>query len=511
MLESPSLDALMSYAFECAPNGAVIVDSDGIILRINAEIEHCFGYARQELLGKSIEILLPERYRLAHMAQRLSFISEGQARMMGARRNLSARRKDGVEFPVEVGLNPMTTQQGVVILASIIDISARAAEEAALRESEERLRAVLENVVDGVLTIDEQGIMQSVNPAAERIFGYRAAELLGRNIAILMPEPYHSQHDGYLANYRRTGDAKIIGIGREVTGRRKDGSTFPMDLAVSSFHLAGARAFAGLVRDITARKAAEAQIKFYAEALQAQNTELQRSNQELDDFAYIASHDLKEPLRGIHNYSSFLIEDYADKLDDDGRNKLETIKRLTQRLEDLIDSLLKFSRVGRLDLAVQETDLSDVIAAVQDSLAINLRERGVELRVPRPLPSVRCDSVRIGEVFRNLIVNAMKYNDKPVKWIEVGYVGAQPLDGEQSDRGKTTFYVRDNGIGIPKKHLDAVFRIFKRLHSRDKFGGGTGVGLPIVKKIVERHGGRIWIDSQFGEGSSFNFTLGSET
>jgi signal transduction histidine kinase len=127
------------------------------------------------------------------------------------------------------------------------------------------------------------------------------------------------------------------------------------------------------------------------------------------------------------------------------------------------------------------------------------------------LPSVRCDSVRIGEVFRNLIVNAMKYNDKPVKWIEVGYVGAQPLDGEQTDRGKTTFYVRDNGIGIPQKHLDAVFRIFKRLHSRDKFGGGTGVGLPIVKKIVERHGGRIWIDSQFGEGSSFNFTLGSET
>ena len=354
-------------------------------------------------------------------------------------------------------------------------------------------------------------ILQSVNPAAERIFGYSSAEMLGRNIAMLMPEPDHSRHDGYLANYRRTGDAKIIGIGREVTGRRKDGSTFPMDLAVSSFHLAGARAFAGLVRDITARKAAEAQIKFYAEALQAQNTELQRSNQELDDFAYIASHDLKEPLRGIHNYSSFLIEDYADKLDDDGRNKLETIKRLTQRLEDLINSLLKFSRVGRLDLAVQETDLSDVIAAVQDSLAINLRERGVELRVPRPLPSVRCDSVRIGEVFRNLIANAMKYNDKPVKWIEVGYVVAQPLDGEETDRGKTTFYVRDNGIGIPEKHLDAVFRIFKRLHSRDKFGGGTEVGLPIVKKIVERHGGRIWIDSRFGEGSSFNFTLGSET
>jgi two-component system sensor kinase FixL len=509
--ESPSLDTLMGFAFECAPSGAIIVDAAGVILRVNSQIERCFGYAREELVGQAIEILLPESYRHAHVPQRLSFISGGQARTMGARRNLSARRKDGVEFPVEIGLNPVTTQQGVVILASIIDISARMAEEAALRESEERLRAVMENVLDGVLTIDERGIMQSVNPAAERIFGYSATELLGRNIAMLMPEPDHSQHDGYLANYCQTGEAKIIGVGREVTGRRKDGTTFPMDLAVSAFHLGGARAFAGLVRDITQRKEAEAQIKFYSEALQAQNAELQRSNQELDDFAYIASHDLKEPLRGIHNYSSFLIEDYSDKLDADGHNKLETIKRLTQRLEDLIDSLLKFSRVGRLDLAVQETDLNDVVADVGDSLAINLRERDVELRMPRPLPSVRCDRVRIGEVFRNLIVNAMKYNDKPIKWIEVGYVAAQPLDAEQTDGGEMTFYVRDNGIGIPEKHLDAVFRIFKRLHSRDKFGGGTGVGLPIVKKIVERHGGRIWIESKFGEGSSFNFTLGSET
>ncbi len=511
MLGPPSVDALISYAFESAPNGAVIVDAAGVILRVNSQIEHSFGYARDELLGRSIEILLPERHRLAHVAQRLNFLSERQARVMGVGRSLLARRKDGVEFPVEIGLNPVKTQQGVVILASIIDISARAAEEAALRDSEERSRAVMENVVDGVLTIDERGIMQSVNPAAERIFGYSATELLGRNIAMLMPEPYHSQHDGYLANYCRTGEAKIIGVGREVTGRRKDGSTFPMDLAVSAFHLGGARAFAGLVRDITLRKEAEAQIKFYADALQAQNAELQRSNQELDDFAYIASHDLKEPLRGIHNYSSFLIEDYGGKLDADGGEKLETIKRLTQRLEELIDSLLMFSRVGRLDQADQETDLNDVIARVQDSLAITLQERNIELRIPRPLPNIRCDRVRIGEVFRNLIVNAMKYNDKPIKWVEVGYVAAQPSDQDGADGGKTTFYVRDNGIGIREKHFDAVFRIFKRLHSREKFGGGTGVGLPIVKKIVERHGGRIWVESRFGEGSSFNFTLGSKT
>ncbi len=216
-------------------------------------------------------------------------------------------------------------------------------------------------------------------------------------------------------------------------------------------------------------------------------------------------------MRGIHNYSSFLIEDYGDKLDAEGQKKLETIKRLTQRLEELIDSLLMFSRVGRVDLALRETDLNDVVAAVQDSLAIGLHERSVELRVPRPLPSLRCDRVRIGEVFRNLIVNAMKYNDKPVKWIEVGYSSVEPADAEGAAAGENVFYVRDNGIGIREKHLDTVFRIFKRLHAREQFGGGAGVGLPIVKKIIERHGGRIWVEFQFGEGSSFNFTLRSET
>ena len=328
----------MRFAFDRAPNGALITDANGRIIEVNAQVERYFGYSRDELVLQPIEILLPERFRRQHVTQRSSFNAEGQPRQMGAGRNLMARRKDGSEFPVEIGLSPVQTQKGVVVLASVVDISTRAAQEAALRDSEERLRAVMENVVDGVITIDEQGIMHSANPAAERIFGYSSAEMRGHNISLLMPEPYHSQHDGYLANFRRTGEAKIIGIGREVTGRRKDGSTFPMDLAVSEFHSGGARAFAGLVRDITARKAAEEQIKFYAAALQTQNAELQRSNQELDDFAYIASHDLKEPLRGIHNYSSFLMEDYGDKLDAEGHKKLETVKRLAQRLEDLIDS-----------------------------------------------------------------------------------------------------------------------------------------------------------------------------
>jgi signal transduction histidine kinase len=256
--------------------------------------------------------------------------------------------------------------------------------------------------------------------------------------------------------------------------------------------------------------------------LEERNVELHQSNKELDDFAYIASHDLKEPLRGIHNYSVFLLEDYADKLDDEGKSKLETLIRLTRRMESLIDSLLHFSRVGRLDLAVDEVDLNEIVSGVLEGLAFNLQEQRVEVRIPRPLPTLRCDRARVGEIFSNLIVNAMKYNDKAEKWIEIGVAegvqppplelspessGAVPLVREEPGPGPA-LYVRDNGIGIQEKHFDSIFRIFKRLHARDKFGGGTGAGLTIVKKIVERHNGRIWVDSTYGTGTTVYFTLG---
>ncbi|HEX2223090.1 MAG TPA: ATP-binding protein, partial [Thermoanaerobaculia bacterium] len=261
--------------------------------------------------------------------------------------------------------------------------------------------------------------------------------------------------------------------------------------------------------------------------LQERNVELHQSNKELDDFAYIASHDLKEPLRGIHNYSVFLLEDYADKLDDEGKAKLETLIRLSRRMESLINSLLHFSRVGRLDLAVDEVDLNEIVAGVLDGIAINLKELRIDVRIPRPLPTLRCDRARVGEIFSNLIVNAMKYNDKPEKWIEIGVAeGVQPpplelspdASGEvplvreelvaQGEEQGPVLYVRDNGIGIQEKHFDSIFRIFKRLHARDKFGGGTGAGLTIVKKIVERHNGRIWVESAYKEGTTVYFTLG---
>lgn len=229
------------------------------------------------------------------------------------------------------------------------------------------------------------------------------------------------------------------------------------------------------------------------------NQELQQRNTELDAFAYIASHDLKEPLRGINSYAYYLNENYQDKLDTDAQSRLHGLMRLTKRMDDLLDSLLHFSRVGRTEMQSEEVDLNEVLAEALEMIHARREETGGTIRIPQSLPTIRCDRVRIREVLMNLLNNGLKYNNKAERWVEVGY--------QQLATGPLTFYVRDNGIGIKTRYHEQIFQMFKRLHSREEYGGGTGAGLTIAKKIVERHGGKIWVESVFGEGTTFYFTL----
>lgn len=360
------------------------------------------------------------------------------------------------------------------------------------------LQAVMNTVLDGVLTIDEYGNIYSLNPAAIRIFGYQPDEVIGKNVKILMPEPYHSEHDGYIHNYMQTGDAKVIGIGREVQAKRKDGSVFPMELGVNQMIVDGKRMFVGTIRDISERKAAEEErIKYIAA--------LTRSNQELDDFAYIASHDLKEPLRGLSNNARFLMEDYQEKLDDSGEKRLNRIGYLCQRMEKLVDDLLYFSRLGRQEFAVQEVNLNHVVDDVKSLMETTLQEKNAIILILEPLPTVRCDVPRITEVFNNLISNAVKYNHAAEKRIEIGHTDLAKLNPKQKSR--LVLYVKDNGIGIAKEFHEDIFRIFKRLNEENDKVKGTGVGLTFVRKIIERLGGTIWLESEPGKGSTFYFTV----
>jgi light-regulated signal transduction histidine kinase (bacteriophytochrome) len=232
---------------------------------------------------------------------------------------------------------------------------------------------------------------------------------------------------------------------------------------------------------------------------------LERSNQELDDFSYIASHDLREPLRGLYNHASFLIEDYEEKLDSEGVKRLHRLGYLAQRMERLVSDLLYFSRLGRTELAVQETDINLVIEDVRQLLESFMRERNARILVPERLPSLVCDAPRMTEVFSNLITNAIKYNDKAERIVEIGFMAnVDSLQGPE----KNVFYIKDNGVGIAPEFHQEIFRLFKRLQSGgDQKESGTGAGLTFVKKIIERHQGRIWIESEPGVGSTFYFNV----
>ena len=252
-----------------------------------------------------------------------------------------------------------------------------------------------------------------------------------------------------------------------------------------------------------------------AEQLAAMNADLTRSNEELDAFAYVASHDLKEPLRGIHKYGHYLLAEARSGLpmSEKNRERVESLLRLTERMDGLLDALLHFSRVGRIGPHVEDgVPLGELARESFEMLGARMNEPGVRVEVPRPLPTVRCDRVRVREVFSNLIANALKYNDRPAKHVEVGYVavgeaGPAVAVALAAEAGVDAFYVKDNGIGIAERHREAVFRMFKRLHPREAYGGGSGAGLTIVKKLVEQHGGTIRLDGAPGVGSTFAFTL----
>jgi len=247
-----------------------------------------------------------------------------------------------------------------------------------------------------------------------------------------------------------------------------------------------------------------------SERLTELNADLTRSNDELDAFAYVASHDLKEPLRGIHKYAHQLLES-AQLLDQESRKRVENLMRLTVRMDSLLDSLLHFSRVGRTTLELEAVDLNEIVDESLEMVGARRSDCALRIEVPRRLPEWRCDRVRVREIFTNLVSNAIKYVQGTSPHIEIGYL----MPGEAGERpnapaaslGHTIFYVKDFGIGVEARHYEQIFRMFKRLHGREEFGGGVGAGLTIVQKLVQRHGGSVWLDSVVGVGTTFYFTM----
>lgn len=367
-------------------------------------------------------------------------------------------------------------------------------------ENEKALEVLVRDAVDGIITIDAEGRVETFNPAAEQIFGYEAEEVVGRNVKILVPVPLSESHDGYIRTYLESGRKKIIGSIREVIGKRKDGSEFPVDLSVSEMRVDERIRFAGIVRDISDRKQAEEALLAANQNLelriQERTEELVRSNEDLQQFAYAASHDLQEPLRMVSSYVQLLERRYRDRLDEDALQFIQYAVDGSARMKQLIDDLLAYSRIGTQGKPLQPVDVEEVLAQALENLSVAIEECSAEITWDT-LPPVLGDHTQLLRLLQNLVGNAIKYRGTRVPAIHVSAV---------EDGSMWRFAVRDNGIGFDPKHAGRVFEVFQRLHSRQEYSG-TGIGLSVCKKIVERHGGRIWAESTPGEGSSFFFLL----
>ncbi|HET9024731.1 MAG TPA: PAS domain S-box protein [Burkholderiaceae bacterium] len=363
-----------------------------------------------------------------------------------------------------------------------------------LPQADERMRSVVNHVIDGIVSIDERGTITTFNPAAERIFGYRAAEVFGQNVRMLMPDPYRAEHDGYIHNYLGTGQAKIIGIGREVMGQRKDRSVFPMELAISEFRFNGERHFTGITRDITERKRMEHE-------LQERLRELAEADRQKNEFLAMLAHELRNPLAPMRNALHVL--SMPDVPEDSSQRALGMMGRQLNHLIRLVDDLLDVSRIiqGKIELRNEVVDIGSVVNRAVETAQpmIDARRHRLKVALPDQAVYVHGDPLRLAQVIANLLTNASKYSP-PESPIELTVLG---------EAGQAVIQVRDRGIGIAPEVLPEVFGLFVQADaSLARSEGGLGVGLTLVKRLAEMHGGSVSAASDgLGKGSAFTIRL----
>jgi two-component system, LuxR family, sensor kinase FixL len=486
------LQAIIDHAID----GIITINEEGIIETVNPAAEKIFEYKASELIGQKINMLMPEPDRSRHDKYMQAYRDTGIKKIIGIGREVTGRKKSGKLFPFQLGVSEIKLGGKTIYSGIIHDLSQVKAAEIALKESQNRIQAIFDTAVDGIITINERGIIQSVNPSAATIFGYSEEELIGNTINMLMPEPYSSQHDQYMENYHRTGERKIIGIGRVVEGLKKDGTTFPFYLSVGEVFVGGQRLYTGFVHDITEQKRNEEKLKRYA-------ADLERSNQELQNFAYVSSHDLQEPLRKIQAFGDRLKTKERENLSEQGKDYIDRMLNAAVRMQNLINDLLTFSRVTSKARPFEKVDLNQVLQGVISDLEISIEKNKATIEVDT-LPVIEADNTQMRQLFQNLISNGIKFRKENVNpHIKISYKKFQ-VQSEKPGTSPDNFielYFEDNGIGFDEKYLDRIFNIFQRLEGQ-KYEG-SGIGLSICRKIAIRHGGHITAKSKSGEGTTF--------
>lgn len=478
-----STEQKLRNLLESAPDAMVIVDKTGIVQLVNTQVENIFGYQKEELIGKPVEALIPIRYRKAHSGHRQGFFSDPKLRPMGAGLELLGLHKSGQEFQVEISLSPLETDEGTLVSAAIRDITER-------KKAEQKFRNLLESAPDAMVIVDRNGTIQLVNAQLENIFGYQRNELIGKHVEVLIPLRYREVHPGHRQGFFADPKLRPMGAGLELSGLRKSGKEFPVEISLSPLETEEGTLVSAAIRDITERKRIENELK-------AKNEKLRFKSSELEAFSYSVSHDLRAPLRAITGYSEILMEDHHEQLSTEAKKVVNTIVRNTEKMGQLIDDILAISRLGRQEVVMQNIDMKELFYSVYQELTQHIQGRNIHFQLGE-LRGTKGDRTMIKQLITNLISNSIKYTRPREKAII-------EVSGDETGQGYI-YSVKDNGVGFDMKYKDKLFGVFQRLHKEREFEG-TGVGLAIAQRVIEHHNGKIWADSEVGNGTTFYFII----
>ncbi len=535
----------LSAIFQHSQDGIIIIDSRGIIESINPAAAVLFGYTPDEVIQKNVNMLMPEPNHSAHDGYIHNYLATGIKKIIGIGREVTGKKKDGSVFPFFLSVSEVQLEDRIIFTGFIHDISDLKAKELELEASKNRLNAIFETAVDGIIIIDEQAIIQNVNPAISRLFGYSKEELLGRNIKFLMPEPHHSVHDQYIDNYRKGGTAKVIGIGREVLGKRKDGTIFPFKLGVSEVKIQDRVIYTGIIHDLTSAKKKEQEIHELNQLLEQKVTDrtnelfetvnrLLSTNKKLEfeiaerkkveealrkseletlqalqkekelgelksRFVSMASHEFRTPLSTILSSASLISRYEASSQQEKREKHINRIKSAVNNLTGILNDFLSLSRLeeGKINYHPEMFYLHTLIQEVEDEVQ-GILKKGQLVKYENLLEEmeVYLDRRLMKNVLINLLSNAIKYSPEN-KTIFVN---------TKTDNDQLIIMVRDQGIGIPMSDQKYLFSRFFRATNVTNIQG-TGLGLNIVKKYIEIMKGSISFESKEGKGTSFTISL----
>lgn len=454
----------LSAIINTTVDGIIVIDGRGLIESFNPAAERLFGYAEAEVVGRNVNVLMPSPFHEEHDGYLERYLRTGRAAIIGTGREVRGRRKDGTVFPLHLSVGEMVIDGERKFTGVVHDLTERVKIEEQLRASEERWRAVIESAIDGIIVIDERGRIESFNPAAMRMFGYSEEDVIGRNVNMLMPEPYHHEHDHYLSRYQATRQPKIIGKGREVAGRRKDGTTFPLHLSVGETVTKGERRFTGILHDLSARVELEARLR--------EQSALAR----LGEMAAVIAHEVKNPLAGIRGAVQVIGGRLPAESTDAAMMK-EIVARIDS-LNGMMKDLLLFARPPQPHKT--PIDVVPLVTVTSDLLRRDLGVKDLEVEINGTAPRVTADAEMLKMVIQNLLINGCHaMQDRGRLLVDVS-----------ADTDWCRIAIRDSGPGIPPDIRDKIFVPFFTTKSR-----GTGLGLPTSKRFVEAHGGHLTIEN----------------